>query len=682
MGLPLVRATMATPFRCVKRCSQPVFVDGQSSKITKCFRTINFFYCWRFVPQCAIGVAGDWAVIYRREIDGLRALAVVPVIAFHAGLPALSGGFVGVDVFFVISGYLITSLLIADLERGQFDLLRFYERRARRILPALFVVLLTCLPFAWVYLLPAQFKDFSQSLFATSVFSSNIFFWSQSGYFDTASELKPLLHTWSLAVEEQYYVFFPVLLWALWTKSLTLRVSLIALAVLSFVWSIWPDRDGNAVFFLIQYRMWELLAGSACAFALSNRQPLTHPVPGLIGLVLIAAPMVSYGHDVSVSGLIPLPSVVGAVLVILWAGAGTPSRWILSLGPVVWIGLISYSAYLWHQPILAFARLIPEHPPSLAIMLALSISVFPLAWATWAWVEQPFRKRSVTQGVLFSTSFAGLALFGILGLGGHISNGMPGRVTQPNFVIAGEFVISSHSNGNCFIGFRNFNREETVPEPERCKLGHPDGPNGNLILIGDSYAGQYEPFWNVVGRQQGLRITAMTTNWCFPSLGAGFSGPTAHIAYQQCLINRDVLRRDLGQSDGIILGANWFAVANMGLLQEVFDLIDTALASNKRVILMESPVQLEPAYIEAAIYWQRPPSPSVDEADTLAVHAALAARYAQTNVEWVTRVQMFGPTPAEQSLTTDGYPFSLDGGHISVYGSRSAARYYLARHPD
>ena len=153
---------------------------------------------------------------YRREIDGLRAIAVLPVILFHAGFETFGGGFVGVDVFFVISGYLITTIILGELEQGKFSIVNFYERRARRILPALFLVMLVCIPFAWLWLLPSDMKDFAQSLVAVSVFASNILFWRESGYFDTAAELKPLLHTWSLAVEEQFYVLFPLLLMLFW----------------------------------------------------------------------------------------------------------------------------------------------------------------------------------------------------------------------------------------------------------------------------------------------------------------------------------------------------------------------------------------------------------------------------------------------------------------------------------
>ena len=174
---------------------------------------------------------------YRAEIDGLRALAVIPVILFHAGFDMFSGGFVGVDVFFVISGYLITTIIISEMAQKNFNIFNFYERRARRILPALFFVMLVCIPFAWLWMTPNELKDFGQSLFAVSTFTSNILFWRESGYFEIAAELKPLLHTWSLAVEEQYYIFFPVfllLIWRLglaWVIAILLLVLIISLAI-------------------------------------------------------------------------------------------------------------------------------------------------------------------------------------------------------------------------------------------------------------------------------------------------------------------------------------------------------------------------------------------------------------------------------------------------------------------
>ena len=205
---------------------------------------------------------------YRAEIDGLRALAVVPVIFFHAGFELFSGGFVGVDVFFVISGYLITTILIEDLENQRFSLVNFYERRARRILPALFFVMFVCIPFAWMWMLPSQMKDFSQSLVAVSLFASNVLFWRESGYFDAAAEEKPLLHTWSLAVEEQYYVLFPIFLFLAWRYGKK-RVfwMIVAMASISLLLSEWGWRNkATANFYLAPTRAWELFAGSIAAF--------------------------------------------------------------------------------------------------------------------------------------------------------------------------------------------------------------------------------------------------------------------------------------------------------------------------------------------------------------------------------------------------------------------------------
>ena len=205
---------------------------------------------------------------YRQEIDGLRAVAVIPVVLFHAGFEIFSGGYVGVDVFFVISGYLITSILIRELEQGEFSLVRFYERRARRILPALFFMMLVCIPFAWAWMTPSQIEDFGRSLVAVSLFASNILFWRKIDYFAPAAEENPLLHTWSLAVEEQYYMFFPLFLLLAWRFGRTrvfYMIAAIAAASLLFANGAGATMP-VANFYLAPTRAWELLAGSLCAF--------------------------------------------------------------------------------------------------------------------------------------------------------------------------------------------------------------------------------------------------------------------------------------------------------------------------------------------------------------------------------------------------------------------------------
>ncbi|NOR30406.1 MAG: acyltransferase family protein, partial [Sulfitobacter sp.] len=226
---------------------------------------------------------------YRGEIDGLRAVAVVPVIFFHAGVDIFSGGYIGVDVFFVISGYLITSILLHDLQKQQFSLLTFYERRARRILPALCFVVLCCIPFAWLWMMPSELEDFGLSLVGVATFTSNILFWQQSGYFAASAELKPLLHTWSLAVEEQYYIFFPIFLAFVWRvrRSLILA-SFIVLGAASLALAQWATQNmPTANYYLAPMRFWEIVAGSICAVLLWRDVVRPNVVAATVGIALV-----------------------------------------------------------------------------------------------------------------------------------------------------------------------------------------------------------------------------------------------------------------------------------------------------------------------------------------------------------------------------------------------------------
>ncbi|MGZ2260296.1 acyltransferase family protein [Roseobacter sp. A03A-229] len=357
---------------------------------------------------------------YRPEIDGLRSIAVLPVILFHGGLALFSGGFVGVDVFFVISGYLITTIIAGNLDEGRFSLLDFYSRRARRILPALVLVVACTIPFAWAWMLPTDFKDFGQSVSAVSLFSSNFLFWLESDYFAAAAERKPLLHTWSLAVEEQYYIFFPLLLMAFWrraargTVGLLCVIFLASLAASEVLWRIAPDAN----FYLLPSRIWELMAGSLVAIWMLRRGPLPSNIGAAIGLGLILASIFLYDKTTPFPSLYALAPVMGTVLVILCGVQGTWVARILSLRAPVAIGLISYSAYLWHQPLFALARIRLGHP-DIAIMMSLAGLSLVLAWISWRFVEQPFRTMpGRAWKVVSGTAVGSLAVFALgVGLG-------------------------------------------------------------------------------------------------------------------------------------------------------------------------------------------------------------------------------------------------------------------------
>jgi len=396
---------------------------------------------------------------YRPEIDGLRAVAVLSVIFFHAGISFFSGGYVGVDVFFVISGYLITTIILGEMADGKFSIINFYERRIRRILPALTVVMLVCLPFAYYWMLPVQLVEFSQSLVAVSLFFSNILFWFQTGYFETSSELKPLLHTWSLAVEEQYYLFFPLLIILLsrFGKRIMLG-TLILIGLTSILWAqLRVGEDPNSTFYLIFTRLWEILIGSLVAFYLSNKRtqnsvhkPLSlfiGQILSLVGLLLILYSIAAYSHYTPFPSLYTLAPTLGAALVILFAFEKTIAGRFLGNKILVGIGLISYSAYLWHQPIFAFARLISVEVPNETSVFLLGILSLVIAYLTWKYVESPFRDRTrfgrkeiFRYAVISSMIVIGIGVLGVIneGFGNRVApNGMTfsrlSEISKPNY---------------------------------------------------------------------------------------------------------------------------------------------------------------------------------------------------------------------------------------------------------
>jgi peptidoglycan/LPS O-acetylase OafA/YrhL len=297
---------------------------------------------------------------YRAEIDGLRALAVLPVMFFHGGFDLFSGGFVGVDIFFVISGYLITSIILTEIRSGSFSLLNFYERRARRILPALFLVVAVCIPFAWLWLTPSHMREFTASVKYLVAFMSNIFFYKESGYFGPEAELQPLLHTWSLSVEEQYYLLYPLLMLALWRYApKALPFALIGLGVGSLAYANYEVvQDPYAAFFLLPGRFWELMLGSALAFLVvqGTLKVRGSQLASVLGLCLILYAVFAFSSDTPTPGAYTLIPAVGAALIILFATPATHVGALLGSKAFVGMGLISYSAYLWHQPIFAFAR--------------------------------------------------------------------------------------------------------------------------------------------------------------------------------------------------------------------------------------------------------------------------------------------------------------------------------------
>jgi peptidoglycan/LPS O-acetylase OafA/YrhL len=461
---------------------------------------------------------------YRPEIDGLRAVAVLPVIFFHAGFSVFSGGFVGVDVFFVLSGYLITRILLNDLAQGRLSLLRFYERRARRILPALFCVMLCCLPFAWVWMQPRQLADFAQSLMATVFFASNILFWREAGYFETAAEEKPLLHTWSLAVEEQYYLFFPLLLLAMWRFGRGPAFwAIVLLGGASLALSEWGARHAPvSAFYLAPTRAWELLAGSLCAFVTTGPHP-SKGNGGLagLGLGLIVMAILVYDETVPFPSAYTLAPVIGTALVLLFGQAGTRVARLLSRPVFVGIGLISYSAYLWHQPLFAFARLRSLGPPDDALMLGLALAALGLAWISWRYVEQPFRNGAACllprPRALFLAAGASAAVFLGFGAAGHLSQGFPDRLTPLQ-----QAYLSSATPSPLRDRCHTFAHKGPAPE-EACTYF---APQAQVAVFGDSHTVELAYALGEALAPYGIGIRHLSHSACPPALETQDFGPS------------------------------------------------------------------------------------------------------------------------------------------------------------
>lgn len=427
---------------------------------------------------------------YRPDIDGLRAIAVLAVMAYHLGFRPAPGGFVGVDVFFVISGYLIGALVFADVRAGQFSFMRFYVRRIRRLFPALFVMLAaTGLASAWV-LYPETYHDFGESLAAAVASTSNIYFWLTSDYFDTASLTNPLLHTWSLSVEEQFYLVFPPLALAIvrFAPKHAGRVMLLVGAASFACYAASTLFAPEAAFYLLPNRAWELALGIYLAVtpALMFKPALRTPV-AVSGLILIGASILFFKEELA--GLAPVPACIGAAMIIAAQRGG--GNWVsaaLSWRPLVFTGLISYSLYLWHWPIIVLYQYrFGETFLALTEKLELAGVIFALSVLSWLFVERPFRRGSSPTSRVFYAAGAGAAVIAVAAFAIVVSQGFPRRFDADVVRLASYLEYRRDLNADDQVCLLNGTREVFADfDQARCLRRAPDRPN--ILLVGDSHA--------------------------------------------------------------------------------------------------------------------------------------------------------------------------------------------------
>ncbi len=445
---------------------------------------------------------------YYKEIDGLRALAVLAVILYHLDFSFVPGGFVGVDIFFVISGFLITGSIRSDIKNGNFTIPNFYRRRVRRIIPALFFVVMALIPFAYYLLLPEDFVEFLKSVFSVSTFTSNFFFWKYSDYFSVAAELKPLLHTWSLGIEEQFYIVFPVFM--LLTRKMTDRnivLLLLVFSIASFVTGM-PAiglSDPVATFYLPLTRFWELLAGALLAITL-HRIPrkgvVLDNLLSMAGLTLIIASIALLDRSGAFSGFTVLYTVLGTALIIYAARGGTLLSAVLTSHPVVYTGLISYSLYLWHWPIIALVKSSMTGELGLWMKLSILALAFVLSAFSYTFVEQPFRRaQRLREFLQIKAGIVALASLSVISGGALYAMG-PVETGQQDVY-----------DQLCF-----YKGKETLKSTERCSFGTLD-TDKIFLLYGDSHSNALFPAFQKFASENGYRGIVARSGGCAPVFG-------------------------------------------------------------------------------------------------------------------------------------------------------------------
>lgn len=618
---------------------------------------------------------------YRPDLDGLRGYAVVIAILFHYGL-GVPGGFVGLDIFFVLSGYLIGGILFGDVGGGRFSFARFYEYRVRRIAPAALTMILVCFALAYLILLPLYYRYFAKSALANLYFGTNHLFWGEDGYFAPASENKPLLHTWSLAVEEQFYFVFPLLVLGLyrWGGRRAWRPAIAWLALVSFACNlVMTVRDPNGAYFLAPARAWEILLGALVALqpqrVLSRRGRNAMTALG-VAMILVA----TFAFDSSIAypgwpGLLPC---LGSALVIYAGAAEDPAvnRWIGHPVPR-FLGVISYSLYLWHWPVLVFARFLMVEPPTAMQKLVLLALVFLIGLLSWKYVEQPFRAgRRMPARRVVGAAAAGAALVLACGLGVRFSDGAPARPQfDPAVVLASE---STFKIDACFINGRSHKQRLQL---DACAFGTP-GVTPSVLLWGDSHARQWQPGLIEAARRHGAAFVQAATSTCPPVLGFALARRPACSGSNERVY---AWLREHPAIETVILAGRWGSYDDEAALPaHMAETTRTLRALGKRVVVVGAvPTYTRPVPIMLTAWlWRHGDVPSVrvpaDSPDSYFEKDRRAFRvvFADAPVDAVLDAGARLCDARGCAIRAERQPLYVDQTHLSAYAARRCAELF------
>ena len=605
---------------------------------------------------------------HRRDIDGLRAVAILPVLLFHAHVPGFSGGYVGVDIFFVISGFLITGIIAREIDADRFSILRFYERRFRRIVPALSVMILTVLAAsAWLYF-PGDLEGVPRSALAASVFASNVWFFTDTGYFAGGADVKPLLHTWSLAVEEQYYIGFPILLMLLARFAPRRRIAAITgMALCSLGLAILLQRDTSGfTFYLLPTRAWELFAGALLALGAvpAIRPRWLRETIAWGGVAAVAFAVAFYDRTTVFPGMAALPPVLGAAAM-LHAAPGTSVGRCLSQPLPVGVGLISYSLYLWHWPLFVFTEYATDMPLSGGLRLIAIAASFAAAASSWRIVERSFRDpERFSAKAIFGLTAASTLLIVAASLALMTQGGWPSRFAPDALKLLAARQDISPARGRCHDTFVRGDRP--------CVLGARARPD--TMLWGDSHGVELSFALSEKLRAQGRALIERTASSCPPVLGYDATDPRCAKANRATF---DALRADRGIRH-VYLAAFW---ANGRFDDPAFvaRLDDTirAIRRQGRSVTLIGPVPPQPfdvprrlAHLAAARRMAETQGIERSQVNARTVHLRAAiARWRTQGVGFIDATAILCPRQ-RCDLIDRGRALYFDSHHLSMAGAR------------